>query len=124
MNLMVDTHILLWWLSNPAKLSDAATQAIANPQNNLFVSSAVIWEIRIKETLKKLVIPSNFDDALSSQGFQDLPIQRHHVNAITSLPTLHKDPFDRIQIAQAIVENMPIVSMDPEFKRYSINVVG
>lgn len=123
MNLLLDTHILLWWLNDSPDLKPKTRKAISNTRNQIWISSGSIWEIRTKESLGKLIVPANFCELLWQQGFQDLPISASHVNALRQLPPIHKDPFDRIQIAQAIVEKFTIVSADSLFKDYPVSLI-
>ncbi|MGD9854592.1 MAG: type II toxin-antitoxin system VapC family toxin [Planctomycetaceae bacterium] len=92
MNLLLDTHVVLWWLDDPALLSSAARTAIADPQNMVFVSAAVAWEIAIKRALGKLTSPPDFETAMQVSGFQPLPITITHALAAGGLPPHHRDP--------------------------------
>jgi len=123
MNLFLDTHILLWWLDDNPSLSERARDAIADIDNLIILSAAVIWEIRIKQALGKLKIAPNFYDVIKVQGFEMLSITSDHAYAIGDLPKHHRDPFDRILIAQAMVEGFTIVTHDAVFKKYQIPVL-
>jgi len=116
--LLLDTHILLWWLSKSPQLSARAEQEIAEPTNAIFVSAASIWEIRIKERLGKLKLPRSFARVLRNQGFEELPIMIEHAHAAGGLPLHHRDPFDRMLIAQAVSEGLTIVTHDRAFEKY------
>ncbi len=120
MNLLLDTHALLWWLGQPAALSVAARQAIADPDNTVYLSAAVVWEIRIKAALDKLHLPANFREVLDEQPFLPLPVTVAHAHAIQSLPALHRDPFDRILVAQAVCERLTIVTRDRSIAGYPV----
>lgn len=109
---LLDTHVLLWWLDNPAKLSAPARKVIENSDNVIFVSAAVIWEIKIKKQLGKLDIPEGLLDLLLSLNFTPLSISVEHAHALGRLSGHHQDPFDRIQIAQALHENLVLLSRD------------
>lgn len=111
-HILLDTHILLWWLGDKPKLSNKARQLLADPQNLLFVSAASLWEIRIKQSLGKLEIPPDFDQVLRSQGWEELSISIAHTSALLKVPLLHQDPFDRILIAQALCEGLALLSAD------------
>ena len=124
MNLLIDTHILLWWLSDHTHLSKKSIQLIADTRNNLYLSTAALWEMAIKESLGKLELPQYFEFTLVSQGFQDLPVKKAHVRQLSQLPLIHRDPFDRIQIAQAITEGMTLISADTVFKQYPVTVIS
>ena len=122
MNLLLDTHVLLWWLDDNPTLSAAARSAIADGQNLVFVSAAVIWEIRIKHALGKLAIPRNFRNVLDRQPFETLDITADHAHAVGNLPAHHRDPFDRMLIAQAKTEGLTLVTRDARLKQYRISL--
>ena len=123
MNLLLDTHVLLWWLDASPTLSEKAKSTIADGNNLVFVSSAVIWEIRIKQALGKLEIPSNFRKVLDRQPFEMLAISAEHAHAVGDLPAHHRDPFDRMLIAQATVERLTLVTRDTIIRNYKIPVI-
>jgi PIN domain nuclease of toxin-antitoxin system len=123
MNLLLDTHVLLWWLDASPTLSDKAASNIADGKNLVLISAAVIWEIRIKQALGKLEIPTNFRNVLDRQPFEMLSITSDHAHAIEDLPVHHRDPFDRMLIAQAMVERLTIVTRDTMMKKYKIPVI-
>ncbi|MBC2717495.1 MAG: type II toxin-antitoxin system VapC family toxin [Desulfobacteraceae bacterium] len=123
MNLFLDTNILLWWLDNSPKLSQAGLSAIADPDNLIILSAVVIWEMRIKQALGKLKIPSNFFHVIKDQGFEFLSITADHAYAVGELPMHHRDPFDRMIIAQAKLENLHVVTHDIMFQKYDIPVL-
>lgn len=123
MNLLLDTHILLWWLSSPSKLSKQAFELIENPENNVYVSSASIWEITIKRKLGKLEIPDGIKEAVDSEGFIFLPITEVHALALEKLPDIHHDPFDRVLITQAISDNMILITRDAKVMVYDLPLV-
>lgn len=118
MRVMIDTHVLLWWLDDPGKLSDESRQIIENIDNIVFVSSAVIWEIVIKKQLGKLVVPDGLPEILAEENFLPLSISHEHSFALATLPDIHSDPFDRIQIAQAICENLVFITRDRFIRQY------
>lgn len=123
MNLLLDTHILLWWLDGSPSLSEIARGKISDANNTVFISAAVIWEVRIKQALGKLRIPPSFRDVLERQHFEMLPITVDHAHAIGDLPSYHRDPFDRMLIAQAKVEGFTLVTHDPSFEKYGIPIL-
>lgn len=123
MNLLLDTHVLLWWLDDHPTLSKKARTTIADPENLVLISAAVIWEIRIKQALGKLEIPRNFRNVLDRQPFEMLDITAHHAHAVGDLPAHHRDPFDRMLVAQAKVEGLTLVSRDVRLKRYKIPLI-
>jgi PIN domain nuclease of toxin-antitoxin system len=123
MNLLLDTHVLLWWLDAFPSLSEIARNKISDVSNIVFVSAAVIWEIRIKQALGKLKIPASFRKVLERQPFEVLPITVDHAHAVGNLPSHHRDPFDRMLIAQAKVEGLTLVSHDRIFHQYRIPII-
>ncbi len=123
MNLLLDTHVLLWWLDANPSLSEKATETIADGNNLVLISAAVVWEIRIKEALGKLEIPSNFQRVLERQPFEMLAITAEHAHAVGDLPAHHRDPFDRMLIAQAKAERLTIVTRDAIIKQYKIPII-
>ena len=123
MKLLLDTHVVLWWLDDPLLLSLAAREAIADPTNEVLVSAAVCWEIAIKRGLGKLTAPADLRGALLSCGFIELNITPAHALATESLTMHHRDPFDRMLIAQALVEGALLVSRDPFVAAYGIPAI-
>jgi PIN domain nuclease of toxin-antitoxin system len=118
MNLLLDTHVLLWWLDEPSTLSEEARLAIADGKNKVFVSAANAWEITIKKALGKLDAPDNLEEVLIENQFFPLPITIAHALAVSQLPRHHSDPFDRILAAQAKFEGLTLVTHDKYLKRY------
>ena len=127
MRLLLDTHSLLWWDEDPDKLSDAARDALADANNTVFISVVNAWEIQIKVQLGKLGLTKPLPDIILAQritnGFELLLVQLPHVYALDSLPFHHKDPFDRLLMAQARHENLILVSHDAQFAAYPVNVL-
>ncbi|MBB3210621.1 PIN domain nuclease of toxin-antitoxin system [Rhodopirellula rubra] len=123
MRLLLDTHVVLWWLDDPNLLSADARDAIAEPANQVFVSAVVAWEIAIKRSLGKLNAPADIASAIVDAGFDELPVTSDHAWAVESLPNHHRDPFDRMLIAQAIRENCTLVSRDAAIPAYSIPLI-
>ena len=125
MRLLLDTHVLLWWLSDDRKLATSGRQIIANPNNDVFVSSASVWEISIKTALGRLEIElDDLENAIARNGFRSLPIGFRHAITAGRLPAVHRDPFDRMLVAQASVEELRIVSHDRVFERYGLSAEG
>src|SRR5262249_43094354 len=120
MNLLLDTHVLLWWLENNRSLSKAARSAIAQPSNLVFVSAVNALEITIKKALGKLKAPDNLEDEIAVNRFQSLPVTISHALAVGKLLAHHNDPFDRLLIAQADVEGLTIVTHDARIKKYGV----
>jgi PIN domain nuclease of toxin-antitoxin system len=115
--LLVDTHAFLWWRSG-ARLAKAARAAMQDPGNDVFVSAAVAWEIVIKRTLGKLRFDGAVREAIEDEGFLGLPITAAHVDELARLPGHHRDPFDRVLVAQARTESLTLVTRDPALARY------
>lgn len=120
--LLVDTHALLWWLADDASLSPTARDAIADPTNEPLVSAASVWEIAIKRGLGKLVAPDDLPDRIADEGFAWLHITAQHAWHVRDLPMYHGDPFDRLLVAQALIERVPIVTTDARFGEYGVDV--
>jgi len=119
-NLLLDTHTLLWWLSDDPKLSTGTRQAIADASSVVYVSAVTLWEIAIKSTLGKLELPDDFDDVLATQEFWELPLNWEHARRSRDLPWIHRDPFDRMLIAQAQVEALTLASTDSQVRKYGV----
>lgn len=118
MTLLLDTHVFLWWLDDPALLSDAARAAIGDGRNTVYISAAVVWEIVIKRSLGKLDAPDDLEAAMAVNRFLPLPVTVHHALAVAALPNVHRDPFDRLLVAQAVHEGIKLVSRDPNILLY------
>ena len=123
MNCLLDTHTLLWCLANDPSLSAQARAIIAEPSNIIFVSSASTWEITIKKSLGKLKAPDNLEQAIGDCRFLQLPITITHSIMVGTLPQIHEDPFDRVLIAQAAIENLTLITRDNIMPKYSVAVV-
>ena len=120
--LLVDTHVLLWWLADDAALSSDARELLKDPNNELLVSAASLWEIAIKRALGKLSAPEDLPELISAQGFGWLPVTSAHAWKVSDLPAHHRDPFDRLLIAQATVEQLEIITADRRFKAFDVGV--
>ena len=124
MKLLLDTHTLLWFIAGSPNLSATARNLIEDAANEKYVSIASLWETAIKISTGKMTLSAPFDilfpHQLQINGFELLPIKINHTSAIINLPFHHRDPFDRILIAQAIEENMNLVSIDAVFDDYSV----
>lgn len=119
MRLLLDTHIFLWWIKGEAKLSKSIRSKILHA-SEVYVSSASIWESAIKIKLKKLDGDVNeIVEAIAESGFLELPITACHAAAVAGLPDIHRDPFDRILVAQAISEPLTLLTVDEQLKNYS-----
>lgn len=124
MQLLLDTHALIWWLSKDVKLSARAYKEIANPCNLVFVSAASAWEIAIKKSIKKLETPDDLVEQINAKNFQPLAITIEQALAVEKLPMHHQDPFDRILIAQAQCLNLTIVTRDRKFNSYDVDLIN
>jgi PIN domain nuclease of toxin-antitoxin system len=122
MKLLLDTHLLLWAAGRPERLPVAARRFIEDAENELFFSAASLWEIAIKHGLGRddfQVDARLLRRGLMDNGYNDLPVTGEHAVAVDSLPPIHKDPFDRILIAQATVEGILLLTVDPLVAKYS-----
>jgi PIN domain nuclease of toxin-antitoxin system len=124
MRLLLDTHASLWFVLGEVQLSDIAKSYILNPANTKLVSPASYWEIAIKISLKKYILNQSYEALMQrgifGNGFSILAIEPKHTVALLTLPYYHRDPFDRLLIAQAMVEAIPILSADPAFDAYPV----
>ncbi len=127
MNILLDTHTFLWIIQNDKQLSKRAKETFLNTENNLYLSMVSYWEICIKQSLAKLELSKNwqktFDDELLHNGIKWLNIEKTHCQEILDLPFHHKDPFDRLLIAQARVENFSILSFDKNVSLYDVETI-
>lgn len=120
MKLLLDTHCLLWWLDDPSVIAVPTRKLISDPRNDIFISAAVIWEIAIKQSIGKLTVIGDVDLCIAKSNFNRLPIAFEHAWFTKKLPMIHKDPFDRILIAQAMVESATIVTRDANIPLYGV----
>ena len=121
MNLLLDTHAVLWWLDDDPRLSPHAREAIEDPANQVFVSTASLWEIAIKIRIGKLRVDlADVIALLPQQGFRLLDIKTDHLQVLATLPAHHRDPFDHLLIAQAITEELTFLSNDRHVKSYPV----
>jgi PIN domain nuclease of toxin-antitoxin system len=121
--LLLDTHAALWWLGGDERFGEAAERELSADGNQVLLSAVVVWEVAIKRSLGKLDAPDDFAEALLGAGVAPLPISLDHAAATERLPWHHRDPFDRLLIAQASIEGAAIVSRDPRFEPYDIGVL-
>jgi len=123
MNLLLDTHALLWWLGDPDRLSERAAGVIADPSHLVFVSSVTVWECRIKQALGKLTLPDDFAAVLSRQPFCALDVTAAHAHGVAELPPIHRDPFDRMLASQARAERFTLITADAVLQSYPIHAL-
>ncbi len=124
MRVLLDTHALLWWLTDDPALSRRAHEVIADPDSVLFVSAASLWEISVKSAAGRIDTGDlNLPEEIASSGFLDLPINSHHAWQAGQLPRHHGDPFDRLLAAQALRERLVCVTRDKAFARYGVPVL-
>ncbi len=119
MRLLLDTHVLLWWLANDETLGAKARKAIADTDNVVYVSAATMWEIVIKRSLGKLELPDGWATIVEEQPLRRLPVTWRHAIEVAKLPPLHRDPFDRMLVAQTIVEDLVLVTGDELLAKYA-----
>lgn len=120
MRILLDTHFLLWWLDDNKELGDKAREIISKPENLIFFSAASLWELRIKQALGKLELPANFSHVLTDEPFEALAVTVKHTDALSKLPLHHRDPFDRMLIAQAGCENLTLLTRDHIVPLYGV----
>jgi PIN domain nuclease of toxin-antitoxin system len=127
MRVLLDTHVFLWWIDNDKRLSDTALDIIGDGRNNLFFSAASGWEIAIKAQIGKLELSSDLVrfvvEQLQNNAITSLPVQLNHALHTLTLPQLHRDPFDRILVAQSQVENLPILTADRYINQYNVETI-
>lgn len=126
MRLLLDTHAFLWFVTGSERLSPRARRALAVEDSEPLLSAASVWEMAIKARLGRLTLPGTVEEYVAEKvasGLAVLPIEWPHAAAVERLPLYHRDPFDRLIIAQALAENLPVVSADPAFRRYGVKVV-
>lgn len=125
MKLLLDTHILIWAVSDPDRLDTAVREAIVAPDNDVLVSSASAWEIAIKHALGRIEFPlAELPGLLETMGMETLPVSIRHAIAAGGLPRLHNDPFDRMLVAQTAIENAVLVTEDAVIPRYGGTIFG
>jgi len=121
--ILIDTHILLWWLADDNSLGPSSKKLMADPQNEVFVSGATSWEIAIKKKKGLLEAPDNIDSIVEEEGFSKLAISLFHGELAGSLEEIHRDPFDRMLIAQAQSEGLELLTVDGIIPKYGIRVI-
>ena len=122
--LLLDTHALIWWLSDVSELAATARAQIANPRNDIFVSAITGWEIAVKRAKGKITAPHNLAGLIEEKGVIHLPLTFHHAEQAEDLPMHHRDPFDRFLIAQAQAEKLVIVTRDSRIPLYGVRTLA
>jgi PIN domain nuclease of toxin-antitoxin system len=120
MRLLLDTHVLLWWRDDSPRLSSRSRAEIADASNEVLVSIATLWEIVIKRALGKLRFPDDLEGVIREESFGVMPISFQHLRRVELLPELHRDPFDRMLVAQAFTEGAPLVTNDRAMLAYGV----
>jgi PIN domain nuclease of toxin-antitoxin system len=123
MNLLLDTHVVIWWLTDDPTLSEEI-KARLDHEPDVYVSPATIWEVAIKQAIGKLKEPADLPERIRDSGFRELPIRSEHAVAAGRLPLIHRDPFDRMLVAQARCEDLTLVTRDPEVQKYEVSVLA
>jgi PIN domain nuclease of toxin-antitoxin system len=121
--LLLDTHVVLWALEEPERIGDDTLARMSDLGSELLVSSATIWEVFIKQTTGKLVLPDEFVPSVTASGMKPLPVTFEHALAVRDLPLHHRDPFDRMLVAQAGVEGLVLVTNDRKLARYDVPIL-
>lgn len=124
MKILLDTHVWLWWLSDAEQLDDAARRAITARENLAVISAATVWEVSIKRARGKLGFDGEPVSAVANGGFEPLPISMAHAAAAGALPQHHRDPIDRMLIAQAQIEGLTVLTRDPSFDAYDVPLLS
>lgn len=123
MRLLLDTHTFLWWVSDWREIAEATREAIADPENEVFVSAVSGWEIGIKKAKGRLVAPDNLSAVVEEKHFAHLPLTFEHAEKAAVLPMHHRDPFDRMLVAQAQVEELVLVTRDKRIPSYDVRTM-
>lgn len=123
MRLILDTHILLWWWDDSPRLTQGLRDLIADPAHEVLVSAVSIAEIAVKKAIGRLTIRDDFADGIERDGFAQLPLTASHGGRLTSLPLLHRDPFDRMLVAQAQVEGATLITVDSMVRQYDVRTL-
>jgi PIN domain nuclease of toxin-antitoxin system len=121
--ILLDTHVLLWWLNDDPTLGDRGRELISTAENLIFFSAASIWEIRVKQGTGKLDLPEDFAEVLAGQPFESLAVTVEHAHTLQDLPLLHRDPFDRLLVAQARTDRLTLLTHDRTIAQYDVSTL-
>jgi PIN domain nuclease of toxin-antitoxin system len=121
-SLLLDTHVVLWWLSDDPTLSDAIKTRLDH-EPDVHVSAATVWEVAVKRAIGKLKAPADLPERVRDSGFRELHITSEHAIAAGRLPLIHRDPFDRMLVAQALCEDLTLVTRDDDIQKYQVPVL-
>jgi PIN domain nuclease of toxin-antitoxin system len=121
--LLLDTHVIIWWLADDPTLSDEI-KSLIDSEPDVYISPATIWEIAIKQAIGKLKEPANLPERVRDCGFSELPIRSAHAITAGRLPVVHRDPFDRMLVAQAQCEDLTLVTRDPDIQKYEVSTLA
>lgn len=123
MTYLLDTHIFIWWMRGDKRLSKKLETLIKDPENEVCLSVVNVWEVVVKKRTGKLSVPRNWKSSIRRLGFRILSVHPEHIYPLESLPLYHKDPFDRILIAQAKAENLTLITSDKKIWKYRVNLL-
>jgi len=126
MKVLLDTHAFLWFITGDTRLSKKVRRLMEDGETELFLSAASVWEMAIKTSLGKLSVSMPFSEFIQQktlQGFLIMPVEWHHAVAVAGMPFHHNDPFDRLLVAQALTEQLPVITADPAFKKYGVKII-
>lgn len=121
-NFLLDTHVFIWAMEENKRLSKSIKNALIDPKNKIFISVATVWEISIKQASKKIKLSFDIEASIKQTGFEIIPIQISHALRAGKLPLYHRDPFDRMIMAQAQVEKLTLITADPKMKKYKVKL--
>ena len=123
MSYLLDTHVVLWWLTDPKNIRPKSRNIITDAASHVFISSVSFWEMAIKQSLHRLTIPHNLLETLISEGFKILPILPEEALGVADLPLIHTDPFDRLLIAQAKLNDFAMITRDKQIAKYPVTTL-
>lgn len=123
MKYLLDTHVVLWWLTEPEKIHTKARKIIQDRSNEIFISGASFWEIAIKKSIGRLTLPHNLLETIAIESFKILPIMPEECIGVADLPMLHADPFDRLLVLQAKLYDLVIITKDAKIAEYPVITV-